>query len=96
MDILKEFLQIFATEAANAAALGGVALQDHIEEIRQIENFPNGGLRFAVTTWRNERTPPRITKEMSLIEVLTLIGSVIAVYAVIPAVKLLEDQDLKR
>lgn len=95
MDILKELLQIFATEAMNTANEYPNTAREHIEEIRRIEDYPNGGLRFAVTCWHNEAEPARSTREMSLIEVLTLIGGIVAVYSIVPAVKALRQPENK-
>lgn len=98
MDILRDLLQVFAAEAVNTANEYPDGPREHIEEIRRIEDFPNGGLRFSVTCWHNESEPARSTREMSLIELLTLIGSVVAVYSVIPAVTALrqwEDKNAK-
>lgn len=65
----------------------------HIEKIERIED-KDGALNFLVTTWDDENDPEkssRETKEMSLFEIMDLLGRVIAHRAISDAVGVVES-----
>lgn len=61
--------------------------------IEKVERLPDEGkaFNFRVTTWNDQSEDPRKVREMSLVELMDLLGRIIAHRAVTPAVDLIEN-----
>lgn len=77
MNILTELTKLIKAECDNAIEYELFGTQEfHIESIERIED-KGKALNFNVTTWNDISEDPRKTKEMSLFEIMDLLGSII-------------------
>lgn len=75
--MLEIFTNKIKEECENAIKYGIYGTQEfHIEKIEQIED-KDGAWNFLVTTWNEIDENSRTTKEMSLYEIMDLLGRVI-------------------
>lgn len=77
MNTLAELTKLIKNECDNAIKYEIFGTQEfHIEKIERIED-KDGALNFNVTTWNDVSENPRQTKEMSLFEIMDLLGRII-------------------
>lgn len=77
LEIFTKFIKEACDEAIKYGMYGTQSF--HIEKIEQIED-KDGAWNFLVTTWNNENDPfedSRKTEEMSLFEIMDLLGRII-------------------
>lgn len=78
MNILAELTKLIKNECDNAIEYEIFGTQEfHIEKIERLPDTKNGALNFNVTTWNDVSEDPRETKEMSLFEIMDLLGRII-------------------
>lgn len=91
MNILAELTKLIKNECDAAIEYEIYGTQEfHIESIERIEDKDNA-LNFKVTTWNDISEDPRKTKEMSLFEIMDLLGRIIGHRATTDSVKLFVD-----
>jgi hypothetical protein len=77
MNIPAELTKLIKNECDAAIQYGIYGTQEfHIESIEKIEN-KGKALNFKVTTWNDISEDPRKTREMSLFEIMDLLGRII-------------------
>ena len=77
MNILAELTKLIKNECDDAIKYKIFGTQEfHIEKIERIED-KGKSLNFKVTTWNDISEDPRKTKEMSLFEIMDLLGRII-------------------
>lgn len=78
MNILAELTKLIKAECDAAIEYELFGTQEfHIEKIERLDD-KNGALNFNVTTWNEISEDSRKTKEMSLFEIMDLLGRIIA------------------
>lgn len=88
MNILAELTKLIKNECDDAIKYEIYGTQEfHIEKIERIED-KGKALNFKVTTWNDVSEDPRKTKEMSLFEIMDLLGRIIAHRATCDSVRL--------
>lgn len=77
MNILAELTKLIKNECDAAIEYELFGTQEfHIEKIERLDD-KNGALKFNVTTWNDVSEDPRKTKQMSLFEIMDLLGRII-------------------
>lgn len=77
MNILAELTKLIKNECDNAIEYELFGTQEfHIEKIERLDD-KYGALNFNVTTWNDVSEDPRKTEEMSLFEIMDLLGRII-------------------
>lgn len=90
MNILAELTKLIKKECDSAIKYEIFGTQQfHIEKIERIED-KGEALNFLVTTWSDMDENPRETKEMSLFEIMDLLGRIIGHRATSDSVGLFE------
>jgi hypothetical protein len=89
--MLKELTGLIEKQCRLAAQFGIFGTQEfHIEFVERLED-KDGAFNFLVTTWNDVSENPREKKEMSLFELMDLLGRVIGHRATNDAVDLIKD-----
>ena len=77
MNILTELTKLIKNECENAIEYEIFGTQEfHIEKIERLDD-KGVALNFKVTTWNDISEDPRETQEMSLFEIMDLLGRII-------------------
>lgn len=88
MNILVELTKLIKEECDDAIKYNLFGTQEfHIEKIERIKD-KDDALNFSITTWDNISEDPRKVKEISLFEIMDLLGRIIAQRATTDAVGL--------
>lgn len=91
MNILSELTKLIKNECDAAIEYQIFGTQEfHIEKIERLED-KDGALNFSVTTWNEVSEDSRKTKEMSLFEIMDLLGRIIGHRALSSSVELFKN-----
>lgn len=94
MNILPDLVDAIRKECRNAVKYSIYGTQDfHLEKVERIED-KGSAFNFRVTTWNDMSSNPRETKEMSLFEVMNLLGKVIGNRACNEACDIVKEFDV--
>ncbi len=89
--MLDQLTELIGNQCREATQYGIFGTQDfHIESVSRLED-KNGSLNFLVTTWNGQSAESRQDKEMSLFELMDLLGRVMGHRALRESVGLFKD-----
>lgn len=93
--MLDDLTKCIEEECKKAIEYNIYGTQDfHIESIERLED-KDGAFNFAVTTWNDQSENPRQNREMSLFEVMNLLGRIIGHRAITRSVMLINGEEHK-